>query len=457
MTPGAADENNGMENGTMRGAWAKLGRAVWWGGLLGLGVLGAGAVLAADQPIASGAKPVAWRGFIQAEAAHAYKDPSHWSVLQVMGEVGASGKIGASKWKATLRAEADGAYDAERRYGTDVRNAERFRVSVRETYLDTAVSDWELRLGRQHVVWGEMVGLFVADVVSARDLRQFYLPEFEQMRIPQWAVRAERFSDDSHFEVIWVPVASYDDIGKPGMDFYPRLPVPQGVRHRYGPEVRPDRRLSNSNFGIRSGQMVDGWDLAVFAYRSLSVSPSFERRVGVEGGLPTLVFVPRHDRILQLGATFSKDAGSFVVKGESVWTQGRSFETGDGTVADGLIRQRTLDYGLGVDVPLDGLRLNGQVFGRWFSGYDPRIGFKRNESGISGLANYQFSPRWETEVLVIRMLARSDWEARAKLVWHPEASLRVALGVDAFGGQATGIFGQYAANSRAYVEARYSY
>jgi hypothetical protein len=53
--------------------------------------------------------------------------------------------------------------------------------------------NWEFRLGRQHVVWGELVGAFVADVVSARDMREFILPEpeLQMLRIPQWAARAE--------------------------------------------------------------------------------------------------------------------------------------------------------------------------------------------------------------------------------------------------------------------------
>ena len=63
-------------------------------------------------------------------------------------------------------------------------------------YLDMPVGDVELRLGRQHIVWGEMVGLFFADVVSARDMREFFTQEFDQQRIPQWAARAEYFKND---------------------------------------------------------------------------------------------------------------------------------------------------------------------------------------------------------------------------------------------------------------------
>ena len=71
---------------------------------------------------------------------------------------------------------------------------------MRETYLDVSAGDWDFRLGRQQIVWGEMVGLFFADVVSAKDLREFVLPDFDYLRIPQWSVRTEYFKGDFHGE-----------------------------------------------------------------------------------------------------------------------------------------------------------------------------------------------------------------------------------------------------------------
>ena len=96
-----------------------------------------------------------------------------------------------------------------------------------------------------------MVGLFFADVVSARDQREFILPEFDQMRIPQWAVRAEYFAGDTHAELLWIPVASYDNIGRPGAEYYPYQPVPPGANVQYLPEQRPDGTANNMNYGLR--------------------------------------------------------------------------------------------------------------------------------------------------------------------------------------------------------------
>ena len=94
-----------------------------------------------------------------------------------------------------------------------------------------SVGDWDLRIGRQNIIWGEVVGIFVADVVSAQNQLEFILPPFDIIRIPQWAARGEYFFGDSHLELIWIPYPTYNDIGKPGADFYPVQPgsTPAGL------------------------------------------------------------------------------------------------------------------------------------------------------------------------------------------------------------------------------------
>lgn len=259
------------------------------------------------------------KGFLQFEAARTVSTPEHWSKLRSRAELGSTGKLGDGlKWKLGARFDYDFAYGAADFYPADVRENQRYGIELRENYLDYSAGNWEFRFGKQHVVWGEMVGLFFADVVSARDLREFVLPEFDQMRIPQWAARAEYFGDDLHAEVLWIPIASYDNIGKPGADYYP---MPQGQNVRYLSEQRPRRDASNMNYGIRISKLLKGWDISGFYYRSSDVSPTFYRQFD---GL-TATYQARHDRIHQYGATLSKDFGDVVFKTESVYTHGRSF------------------------------------------------------------------------------------------------------------------------------------
>src|SRR5205085_821477 len=103
-------------------------------------------------------------------------------------------------WKLSGRVDYDAVYDLTNFYLPSVANNARVNFFARENYVDISANAWDFRLGRQQIVWGEMIGLFAADVVSAKDLREFILPDFSIVRIPQWAARAEYFKDNFHAE-----------------------------------------------------------------------------------------------------------------------------------------------------------------------------------------------------------------------------------------------------------------
>jgi hypothetical protein len=398
------------------------------------------------KPVAGDASPIF--GFAEFSAARAYDEPSHWSKLRARGYLGTTGRLGdQAKWKLSARLDADLAPAVEHDiYPTDVERDLRDEFMIREAYVDVSAGDWDYRFGRQQVVWGEMVGLFFADVVSARDLREFLLPEFDQMRTPQWAARAEYFADDWHFEALWIPFPSYDDIGEPGGEFYP-FQAPAGAT--IANEETPDDSLGNMNWGLRASTLVAGWDLSAFFYRSTDVSQTFYRTANAP-----LEFTPRHDRIRQVGMTFSKDLGRFVLKGEAVHTDGRKFNTADPAAPYGLKASETMDYVVGVDVPLGDWRINAQYYGRTFFGHEDEMAWDRNEQGLTLLVNHEFSERLEAEVLVVSGLNRDDYMIRPKVVWQMTPVWRGTMGLDIFGGEQVGVFGRYDDKDRAYVELR---
>ena len=394
-----------------------------------------------------------WRGFIQGEVARAYRDPEHWSKGRLRLELNRRGQFSENvKWVIGGRIDYDAAYDRSNFYPPEVRDDQRYEFMWRENYLDVTAGEWELRFGRQHVVWGEMVGLFFADVVSAKDMREFVLQEFGQLRIPQWAARAEYYKGNSKLELLWVPVPSYDNIGKPGADFFPHpLPVPAS----YLPEHRPARKAGNTNYGIRLSHLQDGWDVSGFYYHSVDASPTFYR-VSAPGA--PLVLQARHDKIDQLGGTLAKDLGIAVLKGEAVYTDGRKFSVTRATQPDGLAQQDTLDYALGLDFSFpDDIRFNVQFFQRAFFGHDPDIIPDRRESGVSLLLNGKPAHNVEAQALWIRSLNRSDWMLRPQLLWNFEKNWRLAVGADIFSGPVTGLFGRFDNNDRIYTEVRYSF
>lgn len=405
-----------------------------------------------------------WNGFFQTELAYTYPSPAHTSKFLNKLELAAQGKFNPQvRWKLSGRASYNAVFDLNDFYPPAVRQDQRFEVLPLENYLDVSAGDFDFRLGRQHIIWGEVVGLFFADVVSAKDAREFYLPEFDQVRIPQWAARAEYFKNDFHAEVIWIPVMTYDKIGKPGAEFYPYPPpLPDGLAYTIENEQRPARKLENSAYGARLSYLKNGWDGSVFYYHSLDTAPTFSRTAVeplgfVRPGPPVFEYRPIHTKIKQWGATLSKDLGGTIFRTEAVYTRDRQFNVARLSEPDGLVPLDTLDYIVGVDLPAPtDTRLNVQFFDRWFLDSDPDMYNKRHESGMSFYASRELRQNLKGEILMAHSLSRSDWLVRPKLAWRFAPNWRATLGADIFGGNA-GFFGRFNNKDRVYTELRYDF
>lgn len=409
-----------------------------------------------EEPSSSKAR---FYGFDQFEAAYTLPHPGHLSKLTNRFELGAQGGLTSDiKWKVSGRFDYNAVYDIRSFYPSAVKDDQRFNAAFRETYLDIGGGDFDFRLGRQQIIWGEVVGLFVADVVSAKDLRESLVMDFDLLRIPQWAARAEYFKNDIHLEAIWIPIPSVNKIGKPGSDFFPYPPAPpSGYGYLINNEVKPKQDGSQQNYGVRASILRVGWDVAGFAYRSVDATPTFFRQV-VTTPVPAVVYTPRHEMITQYGTTVSKDFSDFLFKAEAVYTVGENFNVTRLSDGDGVVGQNYFDYILSLEYPLpDDSRINAQFFQRVFKHHDADIIPRRTESGLTLFWSGKWGNRLEPQLLLIHSLDRSDWLARPKVVWNVARDWRAVAGVDIFGGSSTGLFGQYDKKDRVYLEVRKSF
>lgn len=400
-------------------------------------------------------------GFFQSELAYTWPKPDHFSLFRNTLDMHLGGRWGsAAQWHLGGRASYDAVFDLTDFYPKAVERDEGFQARVWETYVDFSAGSLDFRVGRQQIIWGEMVGLFFADVVSAKDMRQFVLPDFDMIRIPQWALRSEWFHGDYHAELIWIPYPTYDESGVPGSDFYtgPQSP-PSGYAQVILGERRPAGSIEQSGYGLRFSALKAGWDMAAFYYGSMDAQPTYFRQLSIVNGTPTLIYTPDHRRIDQLGATLSKDFAPVVVRAEAVYTHGDDFPVTRLDDPDGVVQQDFFDYAVGVDYEgLAQTRLNVQLFQRWFPEHDPDIGYEALESGVTLFAGTTvMEGRIEPQLLVMTGLNRGDWLARPHLIWHAGPHWRWTVGVDLFGGSRQGLFGRYDGDDRVYGELRYSF
>lgn len=400
-------------------------------------------------------------GFYQLEGAYTTSQPAHGSKFRSLLEAGATGAPAEGvRWKLSGRFWYDAIYDATRFYPQAVRDDARIFYDFRETYVDVSLGDFDIRAGRQHIIWGDVVSLFFADVVSARELHEFLARDLEFIRIPQWALRVEWTKGDFHAEAIGIPTMTYDRIGVPGEEFYPAPPPPPvGSNQVIRDERTPARTLRNGAYGARLSLSSGGFDTALFYYDSVDVSPAFSRTI-LPGLVPTFVYTPDHARIQQGGFTLAKDLGAVVLKTEAIYTSGRRLPVTRSSDADGLVAQNTVDAVVAAEYPFaEGARINVQLFTRGIFDRDPDLfaapGF--DPGGSIDLSAKAFDDRLEAEVLGVTSFKDQGWMTRFHLMWSFRKELRLGIGADAFGGPATGFFGRYKQSKRYVGEFRYSF
>lgn len=401
-------------------------------------------------------------GFVDGLGAYTYTDPTHWSRGVGRFYLAAQGSLSPNvKWKVSGRADGDVVYATSDFYLDAVKRNQRASAIWGENYLDISAGSWDFRLGAQQIIWGEVVGLFFADVVSARDMREFLLPSFDLIRIPQWAARAEYFAGDSHVELVWIPIPTFDRIGKPGADFYPGplpSPTPPEVAAVFKDPQTPARSLDNSNYGFRANTLVNGWDVAGFYYRSFSTQPTFYR-VATGNPAQPFVFQPRYDRIWQAGGTLTKDLGEMVLRAEAVYASGQGYSVTTPSAPEGVEKRSTLDYIVSVEFPLPGdTRLNLQGFQRvYFGAGGGDVLIKSDGFGASVYLTTKLTASLEPQILWIQNFKDAGGLIRPRLNWYAAKNTVLSFGFDIFTGASDGYFGQYNNRDRVYSEVRYDF
>ena len=77
---------------------------------------------------------------------------------------------------------------------------------LRELYLDIFFDAMDIRIGKQQVIWGKADGVFITDIISPKDLTEFLLPDFDEIRLGVTGLKLDYYIGDSTFEIVWLPI-----------------------------------------------------------------------------------------------------------------------------------------------------------------------------------------------------------------------------------------------------------
>ncbi len=404
-------------------------------------------------------------GNLKNETAYRMKEPHQFSKIKTILNLKTSGELSDNlSFAIGSRLSYDAVFDLTDDYNDNVENDQSMMVDLRDAYFDLGLGNFDFRLGNQQIVWGQAVGLFFADIVNPKNLREYILPDLDQIRIPVFASNLEYSYESMYFQMIFIPFPEFNEFGKYGSEFDFSKPFySQNADIILNDPSEPSNSLDNSEIGFRISKLTNGWDMSFFYlydynnfpvnYRSISLNPP-----GSQNPV-TITYLPEYERTNRIGATFSKEVMDAILKGEFVYSDTMFFQSSDVTDIDGMEKGDAFDWLMGVDYMFfNSLETNFQLMQRIIFDYDSTMMERKNSTSFSiWLKTGFFENMIEPELLFISSLNKLDYLFRPKITYNHNQRLQFIFGADIFYGEFDGTFGIFDENDRVYLEILYNF
>ncbi len=332
-------------------------------------------------------------------------------------------------------------------------------IGLREAYLDVFLGQLDLRIGKQQIIWGKGEGVFITDIVSPKDMREFLLPDFEEIRIGVNALKAGYFRGSHNLELVWLPQFVPTNMPEPGSIWRrePSLPV-EPVIDSSDRDI-PLRADNGEVFGKYS-LMSPAIDLEIIGGYMWDDDPTMhlQRVVNPQTGrLSSITLSPRHHRLTVGGAAFSTLLGNVVVRGEAAGYRGKRFPTRGRSDPDGVVEKDYINYLIGADYTLSGTRLSTQFIQRVILEYESVLAERQFENMATVLINRKFlRETLMLEVFAYVGLEEPDALVRPRVRYDLADGFEVQLGANVFLGE-DGRFGAFDSNDMVYMKTQFSF
>lgn len=327
---------------------------------------------------------------------------------------------------------------------------------LRELYVETAVGEDYLTLGKQQVVWGKADGLKVLDVVNPQSYESFILDDFEDSRIPLWTLNYEwQINDNSILQFLWIPDQTMHRL--PNVDatyaftttrLVPK--VPDGVNVVLRDANKPSRVIADSDVGLRWSSYLGGWDVTLNYLYHYEDLPVFYQRLSVTPTGATAFIEPKYERSHLIGSSFTNAFGDLTFRGELAYATDKYFLTTNRTDDDGVTKRDELSYVFGFDwFGFEDTLLSVQLFQSYV--INPPTGLTRPnvDTTLMLLAQQDFlNETLKAEILILHNINDGDGLLRPKVAYELQDDLKVWLGLDVFYGRRQGLFGEFDHNDQ---------
>jgi hypothetical protein len=330
---------------------------------------------------------------------------------------------------------------------------------LREAYLDLNFKNFGLRVGKQQIIYGKAEGVFITDVVSPKDLREFLLPDFDEIRMGVTGAKLNYYLGNHTFEIAWIPVFTPTQMPDSGSIWLPEMSFPiQPQFDNSKTELVPG--INNSELFVRYSAMSSRIDYEIVAGYFYNDDPAMHIAKQIDPltmQLSGLTVTPEYHRTTLAGGSFSMPVGSLILRAEGGYYWDRYFQTADPAIQDAVIKKDFINYALGIDYTFKGVRLSSQFIQEYIPDYE----FQMNNDEFENMMTFLVKKDFLREKLWIELFAywglnNNDALIRPKITYSFADGFDVLLGANIFTGD-NGRFGQYDDNDMVFVKFKYSF
>lgn len=332
-------------------------------------------------------------------------------------------------------------------------------ISLRQAYMDIYFDNFDLRIGKQQIIWGKADGVFITDVISPRDLSAFILPEFEEIRIGINAVKLDYYWGDATIEAVWIPTFQATITPNDDSIWAPRVQLSAIPTSFDYSNATVEEKLSSSEAALKYSYLGSAIDFELMAAYMWDDNPALHLypTIDPDTGQPNaLTIKPQYHRLPLIGASFGKSVLGAVLRGEAAYYFDKRFSAED-LLVNGIREKDYANYLVGYDHNWFGINVSLQFIQEYILDYEEDISNHEFQSTTTFLASKTFlNETLELSLFSYYGINDNDALLRPKLSYDLSDGFNLLLGTDIFVGE-EGNFGQYSNNDMVYLKVRYDF
>jgi len=117
-------------------------------------------------------------------------------------------------------------------------NSTDVEIQLKKAYFDWYTTNYDIRVGKQDIIWGKSDGGFVNDILTPVDLREFLTQEPSDLRIGVTALNVQRYFGNNSLQFVAAPTIQNDLLPPPDSRWFAAQTIPPAFPINY---TEPDR------------------------------------------------------------------------------------------------------------------------------------------------------------------------------------------------------------------------